>query len=203
MIHRSGNPFYAEPDGKQGTVIQRIGEHEIRDTGQGLNVALTVGDDVLVEMLVRATERYEGVLAAHGPRDFQLRIARVAGANHLAVSFEDPELEKARQVAQASTPAPLNKAALAYVSERNSKRDRVADIPLHKLWRPRDAGPLTFVGLRSSEQQNLLIVSNGTDYLVLPITQEQRQRLAQQQRGIALTISSAVTIQIHAQGLER
>jgi len=27
--------------------------------------------------------------------DFQLRIARVAGANHLAVSFEDPELEKA------------------------------------------------------------------------------------------------------------
>jgi hypothetical protein len=49
------------------------------------------------EMLARASERYEGGLNAYGPRDRQLRIARVAGTNHLAVSFEDPELEKARQ----------------------------------------------------------------------------------------------------------
>jgi hypothetical protein len=48
-------------------------------------------------MLACASERYEGGLTAYVPRDFQLRIARVAGANHL-VSFEDPELEKARQV---------------------------------------------------------------------------------------------------------
>jgi hypothetical protein len=48
-------------------------------------------------MLARASERYEGGLTAYGPRDFQLRIARVAGANHLAVSFEDPEREKAWQ----------------------------------------------------------------------------------------------------------
>jgi len=31
--------------------------------------------------------------------------ASVAGANHLAVSFEDPELEKARAAVQAATPA--------------------------------------------------------------------------------------------------
>jgi hypothetical protein len=48
-------------------------------------------------MLACASERYEGGLTAYVPRDFQLPIARVAGANHL-VSFEDPELEKARQV---------------------------------------------------------------------------------------------------------
>ena len=51
----------------------------------------------MLEMLACASERYEGGLTAYVPRDFQLRIARVAGANHL-VSFEDPELEKARQV---------------------------------------------------------------------------------------------------------
>jgi hypothetical protein len=51
----------------------------------------------MLEMLARASERYEGGLAAYGPRDFQLRIARVVGANHLAVSFEDPEREKAWQ----------------------------------------------------------------------------------------------------------
>jgi hypothetical protein len=187
---------------KQGTVIQKVGEHEIRDTGTGLNVEPNVGDDVLVELLGRA-ERYEGGLTAFGPLDFQLRIARVAGANHVAVSFADPELEKARAAAQAATPAPVNKAALEYVTERNSKRDRLPDIPLHRLWNPADAGELTFVGLRSVAQQNLLIASNGTENLVLPITAEQGHHLAQHQRGITLTISSAVTIQAHVQGLER
>jgi hypothetical protein len=51
----------------------------------------------MLEMLARGSERYEGGLTAYGPRDLQLRIARVAGANHLAVSFEDPEREKAWQ----------------------------------------------------------------------------------------------------------
>jgi len=46
----------------QGTVIQKVGEHEIRDTGKGLNVAPDVGNDVLVELLKRAAERYEGGL---------------------------------------------------------------------------------------------------------------------------------------------
>jgi hypothetical protein len=44
------------------------------------------------------------------------------------VSLADPELEKARAAAQAATAAPANKAAAAYVTERNSIRDRVADI---------------------------------------------------------------------------
>jgi hypothetical protein len=104
---------------KQGTVIQKVGEHEIRHTSKGLNVDPTVGDDVLIEFIGRAAERYEGGLTAYGPADFQLRIARVAGASHLAVSFADAELEKARQAAQAATPAPVNKAALEYITERN------------------------------------------------------------------------------------
>jgi hypothetical protein len=118
---------------KQGTVIQKVGEHEIRHTSKGLNVEPNVGDDVLIELIGRAAERYEGCLTAYGPADFQLRIARVAGANHLAVSFDDPELEKARQAAQAAAPAPVNKPALEYITERNSKRDRLPDIPFHRL----------------------------------------------------------------------
>jgi hypothetical protein len=118
---------------KQGTVIQKVGEHEIRHTSKGLNVEPNVGDDVLIELIGRAAEWYEGGLTAYGPADFQLRIARVAGANHLAVSFADPELEKARAVAQAAAPAPVNKAALEYITERNLKRDRIADIPFHRL----------------------------------------------------------------------
>jgi hypothetical protein len=88
----------------------------IRPTGKGSNVHPNVGDDVLVELLGRAAEQHEGGLNAYGPADFQFRIARVAGANHLAVSFADPELEKARQAAQTTAPSPVNKAALVLQS---------------------------------------------------------------------------------------
>ena len=37
-------------------------------------------------MLARASERYEGGLTAYGPRDFQLRIARVADRSAAAAS---------------------------------------------------------------------------------------------------------------------
>jgi hypothetical protein len=168
-----------------------------------LNVTADAGEDVLLELIARAAERYEGGLIAFGPADFQFQIARLAGANHVAVSFADPELEKARAAVQAATPAPPNKAAAEYITERNLKRDRVPDIPFHRLWRPDDAGELTFVGLRAIAQQSLLIASNGTENLVLPIAPEQRQNLAQHQRGITLTISPSVTIQAHVQGLER
>jgi hypothetical protein len=48
-------------------VIQQVGEHDIRDTGKGLHVEANVGDDVLVELIARAAERYEGTLTAYGP----------------------------------------------------------------------------------------------------------------------------------------
>ena len=188
---------------KQGTVIQKVGEHEIRHTSKGLNVEGNVGDDVLIELIARAAERFQGSLAAYGPAEFQRRVARVAGANHLAVSFEDPELEKARAAAQAATPAPVNKAGLSILP---SATQNEIGFPIYHstgYGGPADAGELTFVGLRSVAQQNLLIASNGTEYLVLPITAEQGHHLAQHQRGITLTISSAVTIQAHVQGLER
>ena len=68
-------------------MIQKVGEHEIRHTGKGLNVEGNVGNDVLIELIARAAERFQGSLAAYGPAEFQRRVARVAGANHLAGSF--------------------------------------------------------------------------------------------------------------------
>ena len=46
-----------------------------------------VGNDVMIELIARAAERFQGSLAAYGPAEFQRRVARVAGANHLAVPF--------------------------------------------------------------------------------------------------------------------
>jgi hypothetical protein len=53
---------------KQGTVIQKVGEHEIRDTAKGLHVEERVGDEVLVELIGRAAERYEGDLRSSRSR---------------------------------------------------------------------------------------------------------------------------------------
>ena len=63
---------------KQGTVIQKVGEHEIRHTNKGLNVEGNVGDDVLIELIARAAERFQGSLAAYGPAEFQRRIAQLS-----------------------------------------------------------------------------------------------------------------------------
>jgi len=56
-----------------------VGEHEIRHTSKGLNVEGNVGDDVLIELIARAAEKFQGSLTAYGPAEFQRRVARVAG----------------------------------------------------------------------------------------------------------------------------
>jgi hypothetical protein len=48
----------------------------------------------------------------------------------------------------------------------------------------------------------LLLVSNGTEMIVLPISPQQRRHLAPMQRGTRLTISSQLLIQTPVQGLE-
>jgi Large polyvalent protein-associated domain 7 len=186
---------------KQGTVIERVGGHEIRENGDNLHVAAAAGDDVIVTMLTRATERYGSVLTAHGSEDFQLRIARVAGTHHLAVSFDNPTLESARREAQAATPEPINEAVLAYVSERNSKRPTIGEIPFHRPWQAADADAHRFVGLRLV-QENLALLSSDNEILVVPINEQQRRYLAHQPRGVTLTVSQNVSIAVQSHGLE-
>jgi len=49
----------------------------------------------------------------------------------------------------------------------------------------------------------LLLVSNGGEMIVLPISPQQRRQLAPVQRGPRLTISSQLLIQTSVQGLEQ
>jgi hypothetical protein len=92
--------------------------------------------------------------------------------------------------------------AQSYIHERNSKRNRISDIPFHRLWQASDAGQLAFDGLRVVDNQNLLLVSNGADMIVLPISPQQRRELAPIARGTSLTISSKLLIQTPVRGLE-
>jgi hypothetical protein len=188
---------------KQGTVIEKIGDYEIRDDGNALHISDQAGDDVILAMLNRCVERYGHSLTTHGSEEYQRRIARVAGNHHLPIVFVDPAIEQARLAARAAAPVPLSRAAQAYIAERNSKRDRMTDIQPHRLWQTSDAGELEFVGLRVVENQNLLLTSNGSETLVLPISPQQRQKLARHQRGTHIVISTELSIQPRIQGLER
>ena len=153
-------------------------------------------------MLHHATNMFGTTLKALGRESFQVRMARVAGLNHLQIHFEDPAIEKVRLEARALAPVPISRAAQSYIDERNSKRDRISDIPFHRLWQSSDAGQMTFNGLRVVDNQNLLLVSHGAEIIVLPISPQQRRQLAPIQRGTRLTISSQLLIQTAEQGLE-
>ena len=145
-----------------------------------VGVEPNVGDDVLVELLGRAAERYEGDLTAFGPPDFQLRIALVAGANHVPVSFKDAELEKARkQPRQPPQRRRRNKAGLrVYYRAEPPNEIGFPMSPFDRLGAPGGCRRVHVRWFASRRQQSLLIASNGTENLVLAITPEQRQHLA-------------------------
>jgi hypothetical protein len=190
---------------KQGAIIETVAGYAIRRDEAGIYMENhdRAPDEAVIAMLHHATAMFGTALKTSGRESFQIRVARVAGLNHLDIRFQDPAIEKVRLDARALAPVPISRAAQAYIDERNSKRDRMSDIPFHRLWQASDAGQLIFNGLRVVDHQNLLLVSNGTEMIVLPISPQQRRELASIQRGTQLTISSQLLIQTPVQGLER
>jgi len=189
---------------KEGAIIETVAGYAIRrdEAGIYLDDQDRAPDEAVIAMLHHATNMFGTTLKTQGRDTFQVRLARVAGLNHLQVHFADPAIEKVRIDTRAIAPVPISRAAQSYIDERNSKRDRISDIPFHRLWQSSDAGQLIFSGLRVVDHQNLLLVSNGTDMIVLPISLQQRWHLAQVQRGTRLAVSSQVIIQTPEQGLE-
>jgi hypothetical protein len=188
---------------KQGTIIETVAGFPITRDEKGVYVHADCPDDAVLAMLHHSIERYGTKLRIRAPEDFQLRVGKLAGLNHLDVWFENPEVEQARQAGRAAAPVPISGAAQSYIHERNSKRNRISDIPFHRLWRSSDAGLLAFNGLRVVDHQTLLLLSNGTEMIVLPISPQQRRELASIQRGTQLNIGSQLLIQTPVQGLER
>jgi hypothetical protein len=189
---------------KEGAIIETVAGYAIRrdEAGIYLDDQDRAPDEAVIAMLHHATNMFGTAVKTQGRESFQVRLARVAGLNHLQIHFADPAIEKVRLEARAIAPVPISRAAQSYTDERNSKRDRIGDIPFHRLWQSSDAGQLTFSGLRVVEHQNLLLVSNGTDMIVVPISPQQRRQLAPIQRGALLTVSSQLLIQTPEQGLE-
>jgi len=189
---------------KQGAIIETVAGYAIRwdEAGIYLDDQDRAPDEAVIAMLQHATSMFGTTVKTLGRESFQLRLARVAGLNHLEVHFQDSQIEKVRLEARALAPVPISRAAQSYIDERNSKRTRMSDIAFHRLWQASDAGQVTFNGLRVVDRQNLLLVSKGSEVLVIPISPQQRRELAPIPRGARITISSQLLIQTPVQGLE-
>ena len=189
---------------KQGAIIETVAGYAIRrdEAGIYMDDQDRAPDEAVIAMLHHATNMFGTTVKTQGRESFQLRLARVAGLNHLRIHFHDPAIERVRLEARAIAPVPISRAAQSYIDERNSKRNRISDIPFHRLLQASDAGQLIFSGLRVVDHQNLLLVSNGDEMIVLPISPQQRRHLAPIARGTRLTISSQLLIQTPIQGLE-
>jgi hypothetical protein len=189
---------------KQGAIIETVAGYAIRrdEAGIYLDDQDRAPDEAVTAMLHHATAIFGTTVKTQGRESFQLRLARVAGLNHLEIRFQDPAIEKVRLEARALAPVLVSRAAQSYIDERNSKRDRISDIPFHRLWQSSDSGELTFNGLRVVDHQNLLLVSNGAEIIVLPISPQQKRQLAPIARGAPVTISPELSIQTPVQGLE-
>jgi len=157
---------------KQGAIIETVAGYAIRrdEAGIYLDDQDRAPDEAVIAMLHHATNMFGTTVKTQGRDSFQVRLARVAGLNHLQVHFQDPAIEKVRLDARAIAPLPISRAAQSYIDERNSKRDHISDIPFHRLWQSSDAGQLIFSGLRVIDHQHLLLVSNGDEIIVLPIS---------------------------------
>ncbi|GAB2881050.1 hypothetical protein GCM10027277_57670 [Pseudoduganella ginsengisoli] len=82
---------------KKGTVIYRDGSTSIRDDGDRLKVAKGSGDQALETALKLAIVKYGPCIKVNGSDEFKERIAQVAAASKLNISFDDAKLEKRRQ----------------------------------------------------------------------------------------------------------
>ena len=83
---------------KKGTIIYRVGATAIRDDGDNLKVAKGAKQDDLAEALRMAMKRYGDKLTVNGSAEFKEQVARAAAAAKLAVTFDDPSLERSRQL---------------------------------------------------------------------------------------------------------
>jgi hypothetical protein len=89
---------------KKGTVIYRDGPTSIRDDGDRLKVAKGSGNEALEAALKLAIAKYGPRIKVNGSDEFKERIAQVAAATKLNISFDDTKLEKRRQFLLATQP---------------------------------------------------------------------------------------------------
>jgi hypothetical protein len=88
---------------KSGTIIYRAGTTAVRDDGDKLSVSRGSSGEGLVTVLNMAVARYGERITVNGSAAFKEQIALAAVISNLSITFDDPDLERRRQVLLQST----------------------------------------------------------------------------------------------------
>lgn len=82
-------------------------------------------------------------------------------------------------------------AAERYIAEREEKRRRGIDIPIHSRYSRLHSGQaeFAFAGIRRVEDQPLALLRNGEEIMVLPIDEATARRLGRMALGERLTMT--------------
>ncbi len=172
---------------KEGAVVYSVGDSLVRDEGREVKVPLTP-DMKSVEMGLRlAQSKYGKHLNINGSAEFKQMAVDVAVAQKMAVTFVDPEMEKAREQGVSMKGAPS--ALQNYITERNSKSSYISDIMEHKIFAGSDAGKATYQGQRSlSDGSKVGLFERDNRMLVLPVSDSQAKRLKNVKVGTGVNI---------------
>lgn len=172
---------------KEGAVVYSVGDSIVRDEGREVKVPLTP-DIKSVEMGLRlAQTKYGKRLNINGSVEFKQMAVDVAVAQKMAVTFLDPEMEKAREqgVIMKSAPSALQN----YITERNSKSSYISDIIKHEVFAGSDAGKGIYQGQRSlSDGSKIGLFERDNRMLVLPVSDSQAKRLKNVKVGTGVSI---------------
>lgn len=93
-----------QPDSitKQGTLIYRLDETAIRDSGNTLQVSRHATPEAVITALKLAIQRFGQPLNVNGSAEFKQQVIELAAQERLTIRFKDPSLEKQRLALLAS-----------------------------------------------------------------------------------------------------
>lgn len=120
---------------KRGTIIYRAGGAAVRDDGTSLHVSRGAEIDGITAALRIARDRYGEQLSIAGSAEFRERVAQAAANASLPIRFDDPELERRRQVLVAGL---VRKDAAKRQGEPVARKPKVSRVGRHPPPEARD-----------------------------------------------------------------
>jgi hypothetical protein len=88
----------------------------------------------------------------------------------------------------------ISDAAGKYIAERELKRQKITDIPRHRLYNKSDEGPVQFAGIRQIDGELLALLKRDDFIVVLPIDSDTAHRMKRLSIGEMVKLTARGTI---------
>ena len=212
---------------KQGTLIythgHTHGKSAIRDSGNRLEVSEAVRQDGLELALAMAMKRFGQSIRIEGDAAFRQRVLSTAKALQLDIRFDgmrQAELKGEQGRAQEASTAeircqapeasgnvpslgsPGEAAARRYIAERETKRQRIPDIPRHVLGEMKLQVNMRYAGWRRVDGQFLLLAQMSAEEIaVIPVEADVIARVSGLRRNDVIALDNANASIRQVQGL--